>query len=333
MTALPTGGAYVFHNRNLRATFHPKLWVFDDGADARVIVGSGNLTGGGLFTNYEAGWVADLQLAPDSTGRWASIESALAAWFDCSTGLARKLDAELLARLVQSGRVGPEVFTPEEPTPATAESDHGGEAAADEPWFPSVHVPLPPSATSAGEQQPSSPETAEPEQPATTVPSANAAPVGYLMTLTNTDVGVGQTTAGTQRRSPEIFIPLVSSRDANPAFWGWPHLFVADPHFTGRVDGQGYGKMDRHDVRFRVGGQVVKGTIWYNPVKRDIRIRSEHLRSSGAVGDILRLEAAPTGANYDYLVEFETPGTTTFAYWDALCSTPVRNSPKRWGYY
>lgn len=36
-------------------TFHPKLWQLQDGTDETVVfIGSGNLTAGGLFTNYEA---------------------------------------------------------------------------------------------------------------------------------------------------------------------------------------------------------------------------------------------------------------------------------------
>lgn len=32
-------------------TFHPKLWIFHDTNIAKLLVGSGNLTQGGLFTN------------------------------------------------------------------------------------------------------------------------------------------------------------------------------------------------------------------------------------------------------------------------------------------
>lgn len=38
-----------------RPTFHPKMWLFaEDGDDRLLVLGSGNLTGGGLHTNYEA---------------------------------------------------------------------------------------------------------------------------------------------------------------------------------------------------------------------------------------------------------------------------------------
>ena len=68
------------------------------------------------------------------------------------------------------------------------------------------------------------------------------------MTLQKTDVGTGQTTPGTSRRSPEIFIPLVA-RDAEPDFWGWDELFVDDPNKLG--------KKDRNNVKMRLGGEVI----------------------------------------------------------------------------
>ena len=50
----------------------------------------------------------------------------------------------------------------------------------------------------------------------------------FAMTLQNTDVGKGQTTPGTSRRSPEIYIPLIA-RNFAPDFWGWPNKFIEDP--------------------------------------------------------------------------------------------------------
>ncbi|MSY70366.1 MAG: hypothetical protein F2692_00055 [Actinobacteria bacterium] len=51
------GRLFIAHNpARPKATFHPKLWLFGAASDDRLlIVGSGNLTGGGLFSNYEAG--------------------------------------------------------------------------------------------------------------------------------------------------------------------------------------------------------------------------------------------------------------------------------------
>jgi hypothetical protein len=54
--------AWIFHDPGPR-TFHPKMYVVEGEEKATAVVGSGNLTKGGLFTNYEAAVVARLDLA------------------------------------------------------------------------------------------------------------------------------------------------------------------------------------------------------------------------------------------------------------------------------
>jgi hypothetical protein len=119
----------------------------------------------------------------------------------------------------------------------------------------------------------------------------------------------------------------------NPDFWGWPSLFVADREWKGEVDSEGYGKMDRHGVRMRLGGETIEVNWWYNPKKRDFRMRSEKLRSAGNVGDILRIEKSMDGGEFDYYAEIIPKGTSLYPEFLALCAEAVRNSKKRFGYY
>jgi len=145
-------------------------------------------------------------------------------------------------------------------------------------------------------------------------------------------VGHGQTTSGTSRRSPEIFLPKVCVH-ANPEFWGWPGLFKRDQAWKGPTDGQGYGKMDREGVRMRLGTETLSVNWWYNPDKRDFRLRNEALRNAGSVGDILRIELSHGSGGFDYYVEIIPKGTSLFPQFAALCKQPVRNSKKTYGYY
>src|SRR5947209_3017195 len=46
------GEVWIFHNAS-RSTFHPKVYLFKNENAAELVVGSGNLTEGGLFSNYE----------------------------------------------------------------------------------------------------------------------------------------------------------------------------------------------------------------------------------------------------------------------------------------
>lgn len=69
------------------------------------------------------------------------------------------------------------------------------------------------------------------------------------------------------------------------------------------------------------------------PVKHDLRIRSEVLRSAGTVGDIIRIERAPTASGFEYYVEIVPQGTSEYARRLAQCGRAVPNSKKRYGYY
>lgn len=52
--------AYVFHDRGSR-TFHPKLYMVEGNSWATIVVGSSNVTMGGLYTNYEVSLAVHLE--------------------------------------------------------------------------------------------------------------------------------------------------------------------------------------------------------------------------------------------------------------------------------
>lgn len=86
---------FVFHDEG-SSTFHPKLYLFSNAGQARLIVGSNNLTEAGLFTNSEAGIRID-QTPQDSV--ILDAQAALEGWRDPSSDLCRRLDAPLLKEL------------------------------------------------------------------------------------------------------------------------------------------------------------------------------------------------------------------------------------------
>lgn len=95
---------FIYHNE-ADGTFHPKVYLLRNNTEARLIVGSNNMTGAGLFVNVEAGLQID---APLNDPLINDARTALAAWRDTTTGLTRKLDGTLLNDLVKLGYVFPE---------------------------------------------------------------------------------------------------------------------------------------------------------------------------------------------------------------------------------
>ena len=311
----PAGRVIVFHNPS-SLTFHPKIYLFKSVLAADVLIGSGNLTQGGLFTNYEAGIRLRLDLTdPEQATILQHIEDVLDHWSDQSKGTAFVLDSSLLAQCVAWGLTPPEALHAStirirEQTRIGRWNSHGNmpfrtQAQPGAPAIPGSGGGLPGTTTQALGQ--------------------TSGALGFLMTLQRTDVGVGQTTSGTSPRSPEIFIPL-AARDTNPGFWQWPHGFVADPNVPD--------KYDRRGVSMRLGGGIIGVNMMTWPIKRDFRLRSAPLRNAGQIGDILRMERnTDARANYEYYVEIVPQGTTQHSVYLALCQRAVRNSQKRFGYY
>ena len=319
------GTIWICHDNDPYVTFHPKLYLFKGSAEALLIIGSGNLTQGGLYSNDEASAVCLLDLhAPHDLGTLQQVEAAFDQWCNPQYGTVHILNAEFLQALIENEDVRSEAQTrPEGDIADRTESGTGifdGEKLVRRgelfghgpnrrhPRRPGGRSPLP---------------RIEFEGPSQTE-SQPVGGVGFVMTLMMTDVGVGQTTPGTAKRSPEIFVPLVA-RDAQPGFWGWQELFVEDPNKPG--------KWDRRSVLMKLGANVIRVNMMTWPDKHDFRLRSEALRSAGKVGDILRMEQS-NDSSYSYVVEVIPSATSEHQQLLQKCISSVPGgSPRKWGYY
>lgn len=90
--------AYVFHDSGNR-TFHPKVYLLRSHERATVWVGSGNLTRGGLFSNYEAIITADLDRTDASDEVMLNQIDAYFDWFISREPSCQSLTEELIAAL------------------------------------------------------------------------------------------------------------------------------------------------------------------------------------------------------------------------------------------
>lgn len=102
------GEIWVYHNE-IAVTFHPKLYLFKNDKYADIFIGSGNLTEGGLYTNYEASLLLSLDLAEENNRKllWI-IENTLDDWSSPVKGTCLRLSYGLLDKLVENGDVPPE---------------------------------------------------------------------------------------------------------------------------------------------------------------------------------------------------------------------------------
>lgn len=316
LTAVRDHGILSVCHNEAASTFHPKVHVFHNRAEALALIGSGNLTEGGLYTNYEATTVVQLALDQEADYRFfEELIGAMDLW-SSGVGTSIRLSPANLQSLAQQGYVLKEAAIA-----ATKKSGPGKVTDASGGLFATVGVPRPPVApagptsVASGVGGPS---------PRTGAPKSSVTSQSFVMKVQQTDAGFGQTSNGAGRRSPEIFIPL-AARDAAPDFWGWDSLFNEDPTRPG--------KLDRKNVKIWLNGQFHEISMMTWPIKHDFRIRSESLRSSLAVGDIVKFEKADPGTLYDYAVEVIKPGRPEYARSERMCVNRVRNSAKTWGYY
>lgn len=111
-------GLWVYENESSTTTFHPKAYIFEKtGEKAIAIVGSSNLTAGGLYTNYEISSRSEYNLKVASEA--SSFLAVKQMFNDYSTPseLCKSLSSELLQELYTNG------YLSNEETEAHAESE------------------------------------------------------------------------------------------------------------------------------------------------------------------------------------------------------------------
>lgn len=315
------GEIWINHDSNNYITFHPKVYLFEEESLALLVIGSGNLTEGGLYTNDEASLIYELDLSNQSDQTLLQeVKQALNNWCDSNLDSVKRLNESLLRQLVEADYVRSEEKSrsEDEAEISTKQAEEGASTTITEKlslFGRGLHRRRP--------TQLRKRPTKREEALGTNIFESNQ-PYGFVMTLMRTDVGSGQVTPGTQKRSPEIFVPL-AARNMPPQFWEWPDAFTEDQTKPG--------KFDRFGVLMRIGGEVIKVSMMTWPDKHDFRLRSEALRSAGREGDILRIEKTKNTEDFAYYVEIVPTGTSTYEYYLALCDNKTSSSKRKWGYY
>lgn len=171
---------FVFHNTIARATFHPKVYLFESATAATLFVGSNNLTDGGFYTNYEAATRYDFELPADAA-EYERLVRPLAPFLEPQGPTVQRLNAQLIETLVTRGELPSEAEALQRRRAQAEARQRGRENLPQSPFAP-VAIPLPPllSGLLRGEEpQGAAPQLQQPmEQPR---PLVALRPAGVLV--------------------------------------------------------------------------------------------------------------------------------------------------------
>lgn len=98
---------YLYHSESLMQTFHPKLYILEKkDKKAIVFIGSNNMTGGGLFTNYEACYFIefDLTLKKDKED-FFGVKEMFNFYSNTSSDCCKKVSKEFIQELTNKGYI------------------------------------------------------------------------------------------------------------------------------------------------------------------------------------------------------------------------------------
>lgn len=133
---------FVYHNPIVRATFHPKIYLFEGNDSAVLVVGSNNLTDGGLYTNYEAAIRHDFAF-PIDTAVYERILTPLLAFVEPDGPTVCRLSNDLIHTLSERGLVPTETEARRSRRPRQGTHQEDGQEVPPNP-FTAVAVPMPP---------------------------------------------------------------------------------------------------------------------------------------------------------------------------------------------
>lgn len=92
--------SWIFHNESITSTFHPKVYLFEKENEKGVgIIGSSNLTVGGLSTNYEVNYVIEFNLKTSSERESFEELKKAFAFYSAPSDLCKRLDSNLIESL------------------------------------------------------------------------------------------------------------------------------------------------------------------------------------------------------------------------------------------
>ncbi len=126
---------FVFHNTIGRATFHPKIYLFQKETSATLFIGSNNLTDGGFYTNYEAATRYDFVLPVDKV-KYERLIKPLKPFLEPAGPTVQRLNVDLINTLIARGELPTETEARQRRHEQVVGSDRGSEGIPASPFAP-----------------------------------------------------------------------------------------------------------------------------------------------------------------------------------------------------
>jgi len=320
----------IIKHRRSGHTFHPKLFLFEWNNKAEIIIGSNNITEGGLFSNYESSVRVFYDLPADQE-IYNTAQGELRRFLDPHNNTAYPLTGELLDRLVARGELATEV--------ESRRTFRGHRRIARdenaEPIFGVEDIPTPPPPPQEYLdrviEEVRTRRRAEQGEAIGEIPPVSldaedvVTPMAFYMTLPTLQ---GENIPGEAR------IPLDAIRLA-PEFWGWPSEYERsesprEGHNRVYWNWRPLWRVWSVETPNQIYNQEVRMYMYDN--SSDFRFYVRPLVNAGGnMGDVVRIRRL-SQMDAEYECVLARRGTPEYEQWIQYCTQPVRNSPRTFGY-
>ena len=314
---------FVYHKHH-RQTFHPKLYMFDDGGvppfDAALLVGSSNLTGGGLFQNIEGNLIS--RLRPSSREEDKAVYNSVVEEVEgllTSPFCEQIITNERIHELLQDQYISTERALTRKRARESSEAARRAQRRQrpEAPPPPLPHFTLPQLevsfATADGEE--TGLELAATGEPPLVI--ADPTEQFYVRTLTANDVNkLHGLTPGTAEWDIGE-----TARDVAPLFWGWPDKYETVVRRRERLEWKSTGVL--RSTSTPGSGVKVDIVLWYreqrpgHAAEHRLRIGPRATLVDATPSDfdttsLVVLERFPAGRPHTFLVHLLTSHDTEY---------------------
>lgn len=319
--------ARVFMNTRKGHTFHPKLFLFEaSGHRAELLIGSSNLTRGGLFKNYEAVvWISyDLPLEEGALG---GVKASLERFLNPSGPTVQPLTETLIQVLVEREDIISAAHRRRPRTPASSREHPPGEKAVPPSPFGAEAIPnAPPLPAEAARRIVRTAERRRRRVPRSERVEPSIRMIAFYLHLNRLQ---------TPSTPGEVRIPL-AGRSVDEAFWGWDNEYETEYKQRGRqrreyktwkpiwriADADNPDEV--YDEEVRIYGYSDRG---------EFRFYSSRLVAMGADEfDIVRITRCTGEDMAQFQCELARHGSSTHTEWEVYCTQPMPNSDRKYGF-